>query len=247
LKTILITGATDGIGKALAQHYHNKGAQLILIGRRSLDQLEDPLFLQQTYCQTDLAQSDCAEKIVSYLKQKNITTLDLVIHNAGVGYYGPITKQTASNIQSLLSVNLLAPLKLSHALYPHLHKVRGKLVFIGSIAHALPAPDYAVYAASKAALNALGQNLRIEWQGRIAVQVIHPGATKTGMHQKMGIDQTIMDWTKFPPADQVAKQILRAINSTHPVATIGLGNTLATFAGKYLSTIIDTLMQKSRK
>ena len=247
MKTILITGATDGIGKALAQNYHQKGERLILIGRRPLTLLTDPIFTPTTYCQADLNQADCTEKITTFLAQQNITALDIVIQNAGIGYYGPVAEQSADNIQNLLTVNLIAPLKLSHALYTHLKNAHGKLVFIGSIAHALPAPDYAVYAASKTALTALAQNLRIEWQNEIAVQTIHPGPTHTGMHQKIGMDPNQTDWTKFPAPEIVAQQIMQAIGKKHPNTTIGMGNAIATFAGKYLASTIDTLMRLGRK
>lgn len=247
MKTILITGATDGMGKALAQIYHQQGEQLILIGRRPLDQLDDPVFTSHTYCQADLSQPDCANKVTSFLTQHNIATIDLAIQNAGIGYYGPIAEQSSDSIQNILTVNLIAPLQLSQALYPYLKQAPGKLVFIGSIAHALPAPDYAVYAASKAALNAFAQNLRIEWQNDISVQSIHPGPTRTGMHEKIGMDQKQTDWTKFPAPEIVAQQIIRAIKSNHPVTTIGTGNAIATFAGKYMAGTIDALMRMGRK
>jgi short-subunit dehydrogenase len=247
MKTILITGATDGIGKALAQHYQQKSERLILIGRRSIDQLEDALFTPTTYCQADLSQPDCITKITSFLIKQNITTIDIAIQNAGIGYYGPIDQQSTESIQNILTVNLTAPLKLSQALYPYLKQAQGKLVFIGSIAHALPAPDYAVYAASKTALNSFAQNLRIEWQNDIAVQIIHPGPTQTGMHQKIGMDPTETDWTKFPSPDIVAQQIARTIQQKHHTATIGIGNAIATWAGKYMAAPLDALMRKGRK
>ncbi|MBT3605110.1 MAG: SDR family NAD(P)-dependent oxidoreductase [Candidatus Latescibacteria bacterium] len=247
MKTILITGATDGIGKALAQNYHKQDERLVLIGRRPLAQLNDPIFTPNTYCQADLNLPDCADRITSFLTQHNIDSIDIAIQNAGVGYYGPIAEQSSDSIQNTLTVNLIAPLKLSQALYLHLKKTQGKLVFIGSIAHALPAPDYAVYAASKTAINAFAQNLRIEWQNEIAVQTIHPGPTRTGMHKKIGMDQKQTDWTKFPAPEIVAQQIIRIIKSKHPVSTIGTGNAIATFAGKYMAGTIDTLMRMGRK
>jgi len=247
MKTILITGATDGIGKALAQYYQQKGERLILIGRRPHNQLDNTPYTPDTYCQADLSQPDCTQKITSFFTQQNVATIDIAIQNAGIGYYGPIDQQSAESIHNILTVNLIAPLKLSQALYPYLKQAQGKLVFIGSIAHALPAPDYAVYAASKTALNSFVQNLRIEWQNDIAVQIIHPGPTQTGMHQKIGMDPNTTDWTKFPPAHIVAQHIARTIQHKHHTATIGIGNTIATWAGKYMAAPLDALMRKGRK
>jgi len=87
----------------------------------------------------------------------------------------------------------------------------GRVIFIGSVAAALPAPDYAVYGATKAALEGFARSLRVELRGRVGVQVIHPGATRTGMHAKAGAPLERMGWTDFPPPERAARQIVRAI------------------------------------
>ena len=154
-KTVLITGATDGIGRALAKIYRTRGDRLVLVGRRTLDTLNDALYTKDTYCQTDLSQDKCADQVCEFLNAQKINAIDLAIQNAGTGYFGPIAEQSAESIREIAAVNLMAPLRLTHALMPHLKKNNGKLVLIGSITHAFPCPDYAVYAASKEALNTL--------------------------------------------------------------------------------------------
>ena len=71
-KTILITGATDGIGKALARIYQADNARLVLVGRRLLDELEDDLYDKNTYCQADLSTGDCADKVHAFLTKRKI-------------------------------------------------------------------------------------------------------------------------------------------------------------------------------
>jgi len=247
MKTILITGATDGIGKALSEYYWQRGERLILIGRRPLTQLNDPLFTADTYVQADLLNPQFTENVIPFLTHRKIVGIDIAIQNAGTGYYGPIQEQSEQNILDVITTNLIAPIKLSQALHGFLKHQKGKIVFIGSIAHAMPAPDYAVYAASKTALSAFARNLRIEWQNEIAVQVIHPGPTQTGLHKKIGMDQEQTDWTKFPRPQIVAGQIIRNIKSKRPISTIGLGNGIATFAGKYMANTLDALMRMGRK
>ena len=61
--TVLITGATDGIGRALAGIYRARGDRLVLVGRRALDSLEGGLFSDETYCEADLSEPDCAERV----------------------------------------------------------------------------------------------------------------------------------------------------------------------------------------
>ena len=237
-KTVLITGATDGIGRALAKIYWTRGDRLILVGRRTLDTLNNPLYTKNTYCRADLSQDKCADRVCAFLNAQKIDAIDLAIQNAGTGYFGPIAEQSAENIREIVAVNLMAPLRLTHALMPYL-QANGKLVLIGSITHAFPCPDYAVYAASKEALNTLGRNLKIE--NDINIQIIHPGATRTGLHLKIGMDS---EKTKeFPSAEKVAKKITQAIDGQRFIATIGWRNTWARFLGRYCEGIVNAMVR----
>lgn len=237
-KTVLITGATDGIGRALAKIYRARGDRLVLVGRRTLDTLNDPLYTKDTYCRADLSQNDCADRVCAFLNAQKIDTIDLAIQNAGTGYFGSIAEQSAESIRDILAVNLMASLRLTHALIPYL-QANGKLVLIGSITHAFPCPDYAVYAASKEALNTLGRNLQIE--GDINVQIIHPGATRTGLHRKIGLNNE--NTKEFPSAEKVAQKITQAIDGRRFIATIGWGNAWARFLGRYCEGIVNAMVR----
>ena len=238
-KTVLITGATDGIGRALAKIYRTRGNRLVLVGRRTLDTLNDPLYTKNTYCRADLSQDKCADRVCEFLNAQKIDAIDLAIQNAGTGYFGSIAAQSAESIREIVAVNLMAPLRLAHALMPYLKKTNGKLVLIGSITHAFPCPDYAVYAASKEALNILGRNLQIE--GNVNVQIIHPGATRTGLHRKIGLNN---ENTKgFPSAERVAQKITQAIDGRRFIATIGWRNAWARFLGRYCEGIVNATVR----
>lgn len=239
-KTVLITGATDGIGRALADIYRARGDRLVLVGRRALDSLKGGLFSEETYCEADLSEPDCADRVSLFLSEREIDSLDLAIQNAATGYYGSVADQSGASIREIVAVNLLAPLRLTQALAPRVRNANGKHVLIGSIAHAFPCPDFAVYAATKEALDVLGRNLRAERD--VNVQVIHPGATQTGIHRKSG-------WRNersraFPPADRIAGQIARAIDGRRSVATIGLRNKSLRFLGRYCNGAIESLMRR---
>ncbi len=227
MTTTLITGATDGIGLELANIYHAAGHRLLLIGRKpltALQQLDSSLFVADNYIEADLAKAACCTTICQALDRLNIDSLDLVIQNAGVGYVGDIGNQSAKSIEIIITVNLITPIKLTHALLPRLLKASGKLVFISSVVTAIPSPQFAVYAASKAALDGFARSLRVELASKIAVQVIHPGATKTGMHAKVGMAES--QYRHFPSAEKVSRKISRAIASQRRSVTIGVGNKL---------------------
>ncbi len=246
MSTILITGATDGLGLAMARQFAATGHHLLLIGRRPLSDLPDSLFTPQTYCQADLAEPVAAAIIVAWLQQNGVRQIDRLIHNAGLGYYGSLAEQSPENQTTLLAVNVLAPICLTQTLFPWLAAVQGKVVFISTVATAVPTPDYAVYGASKAALEGFARSLRVEWQGQVAVQIIRPGASRTAMHRKIGLSREVLDWEKFPPAEQVAARMIRAMSSRQPVVTVGWGNKGLTLAGRFGRRLLDPWLRRRR-
>ncbi|MEM8533290.1 MAG: SDR family NAD(P)-dependent oxidoreductase [Chloroflexota bacterium] len=243
-RTILITGATDGIGLALACHYHAMGSQQILVGRRSIDTLDSALFTAESYCRTDLSQPGSATTIEQFLRDRGVERLDLLIHNAAIGFYGATEEQSAESIRDLEAVNLRAPIALTHTLLPYLERARGTIAFISSVVSALPAPDYAVYTATKSALEGFARSLRIELDGKVNVQVIRPGATRTNMHERSGAPLDKLGWERFPTAEVVAQQIVGAIERGSPSATIGLTNQLLHTAGTHFDWVIDRFVQR---
>lgn len=240
-KTILITGATSGIGLELAKIYQSE--KLILTGRKPLTELNPDLFTPQTYCQADLSREDAHRSIQEFIAAQNIAAIDLLIHNAGMGYYGDWLEQSEESITELLQVNLHAPIALTHSLIPLLTKVNGKVVFISSVAANLPASDYAVYAASKAALSGFARSLRLEHKD-MRVQTIFPGATQTPMHKKSGVPEGKLKVESFPSASKVAGQIQQVIESKRSEVTIGLSNKILRGVGRYFAQPLDAIMRR---
>ncbi len=239
MRTVLITGATDGIGLALARLYAARGDRLVLVGRRAPEQLGDPLFTPERYCRTDLARRDCAGPVEAFLRAQGIDRLDLLIHNAALGSYGPLEEQPPDLIDALIDVNLRAPVELSYALLPLLWRAGGALVLVSSVAAGLPTPPYAVYSATKAALDGLARSLRVELRGAVAVRVIHPGPTRTAMHAKIGAPLDRIGWRRFPPPERVAAEIALALDGGAPEATIGVGNRALRLADRLAGGLLD--------
>jgi short-subunit dehydrogenase len=113
MTTVLITGVTDGIGRALAQHYASAG-----------------VFPPAAYCQIDRAQPDAGRVVANFLDALGIDQLDVLIHNSAAGWYGPVVEQPAACIDELLSVNLRAPVALTHALLPQLAAARRRRLHV---------------------------------------------------------------------------------------------------------------------
>ncbi len=231
-RTILITGATDGIGQALAASYHADGARLVLVGRKPLAAVRSDVLTEETYCRADLSSNDAHEVIGRFVTEREIDGIDVLVHNAAVALYGAPADESTDAMRGLLDVNLRAPIQLTHTLLPALRHARGKVVFVSSVAAWFACAEYAAYAASKAALDGFARSLAIEVRGELDVQIIHPGATRTGMHEKAGIPRDKIDWKRFPAVTGVAGRIRRAIDGRAARRTIGIGNAVAGWVGR---------------
>lgn len=251
---VMITGATDGIGLALAQQYYDEDVQLVLIGRRHQSEISSNQsalqFTDENYCQTDLSQPDSVQQIQAWLEIHQISKIDCLIQNAGVGYVGAVGEQSQENIRQLLAVNLETPIALTHALLPKVTAAAGQIVFVSSVVAALPAPEYAVYGATKAALDGFVRNLRIELRAGnspATVHLVRPGATRTGMHAKSGASQETVGWERFPTAKNVAAKIVKAIENRRSITNIGLGNHLLYNTGHYLNGMVEWGMRRGQR
>ena len=247
-KVILITGATSGIGLALAQQYGAEGHRLVLLGRKPLATLRDPVFTPESYCQVDLGESHTAvvETVTNWLREKEITHLDLLIHNAGIGYYGSPAAQASDHIQQLIQVNLKTPIALTHALHSWLLRGERQIVFVSSVASVLPTAVYATYTASKAALDGFARSLRVELGENWRVQVLHPGATATEMHAKVGMPSAKIEQGNFAPVDQVASEMRQAISHAKGRnIAIGASNKLVRTVGQIAPQPLEWAMGRA--
>ncbi|GAA2873131.1 SDR family NAD(P)-dependent oxidoreductase [Pseudonocardia halophobica] len=201
-RVALVTGASSGIGAAVAQRLAGDGARLVVTGR-------DPERLQQ------VAERTGAKAVVADLAAGVDTLLDalparpaLVVHCAGVGAAGPLEDLSPARVDELIDLNLRAPVQLTRALLPGLREERGHLVFVASIA-ALGVAGEAVYSATKAGLRGFADAVRIE-APEVGVTTVLPGAVDTPYFGRRGREYD----RRFPRpirADRVAEEIARGI------------------------------------
>ncbi len=185
---VLITGATDGIGLLLAKSYAARGIGVLATGRRNLvDQAEFFASDNIHYIRAD--QSDPARAgaaISRALEQMDWDVLDVAILNAGIGWQGVAEAETPVSIAAQIDINVTGTVLAANAAAPALLNAGGRLTIIGS-SLAGGAEGFATYAATKGALAGFAKSLREEWRGKAHVTVVHPGPTKTGMHDKAGM------------------------------------------------------------
>ncbi|MEZ5363368.1 MAG: SDR family NAD(P)-dependent oxidoreductase [Bryobacterales bacterium] len=181
-KTVLITGASAGIGRACALAFAAEGARLILTGR-SREQLDETARLAApAECfvfPADLCDAEAIAGLSAEVRTR-FQRLDVVVNNAGVGLYIPSYQSRPDAVRHLFELNVFAPVELNRLLLPLLGE-GAWIVNVSSIVGKVPLPWMPLYAASKCALSAYSDALRMELDGSgVRVLAVHPGAVSTG-------------------------------------------------------------------
>jgi short-subunit dehydrogenase len=185
---VLVTGASSGIGEAIARELASAGAKLTLVARRRdlLDKLAAELGEGHRVIVADLARPERADTLAA-----EVGDVDVVVNNAGVQIVGRTVGTPPEDGENLLRVNVFAPMRLILAVLPAMvARGSGTIVNIASLAALAPAPGMFYYNASKAALAAASEALRGELRGTgVNVVTVYPGPVRTAMEQAA--------WTKF--------------------------------------------------
>ncbi len=184
-KTALVTGASSGIGAAIAQKLANKGMYVILAARR-LDRLAEQLraIRQQggrgEVLQVDLSQDEERQRLYERVLESH-GKIDILVNNAGLGWYGFGAEMPWETAAEMIKVNVEATVQLSLAFLRDMRsRNTGHIINIGSVAGGLPAQGIAVYGATKSFLDSFTAVLYREMQGsRVHVSVVRAGPVDT--------------------------------------------------------------------
>lgn len=207
MPTALITGASGGIGAAIAQALAPTHT-VLLAGRPSerLDALAQRL--GATTWPIDLADLDGIDSAAEVL-----TELDVLVHNAGVAYPGRVAESTPEQWRASFDVNVTGAVALTLALLPALRAAHGQVVFINSGAGISVSPGLASYSASKFALRAFADSLRAD-EPLLRVTSIHPGRVDTDMQRDLvAYEGGVYDTARFLKPETVAATVVQAITT----------------------------------
>lgn len=246
-QTVIITGASAGIGAATARAFAAAGANLVLAARdtQRLEELRQSLPGRHLVVATDIAEPQA----VSTLVEQTVATfgrIDILINNAGVGLAAPVSQLHRTDFLQALDVNLFGPLALTRAALPHMHKRgRGQLIYISSVVGLRALPYLGGYAAAKAALDRISESLRVELQGSgIAVTLVRPGTTHTGFSQhRLGQGkEKRRTKSKGVSPERVADCILKAARREPRVAYVTIADRLTVLIGLLFPRLTDRLL-----
>lgn len=182
----LLTGASSGIGRALAIELAKRGCKLLVTARREERLVElqrdgEKLGREIRIAPGDITDSAFRESLVSETLKSWSGAFDGLINAAGVGYFGEFPESSANEIEATIDVDVIAPMELARLCIPALAKgVKPLIVNIGSVLGHVPAPRKAVYVASKFAIRGFSDSLRMELAPKgIDVMHVSPSTTAT--------------------------------------------------------------------
>jgi hypothetical protein len=236
----LLTGASAGIGAALAQVFAENGHELVLVARREqrLVALADAIaargYPRPIVLPMDLERADAGERIAAGLASQGVEPR-FVINNAGFGLVGKAADLDLAEQLTMIDVNVRALTDLSLRWIESLERHGGGILNVGSIAGFMPGPGSAVYYATKAYVLSFSEALHHELAPRgIRVTTLCPGPVPTEFQARAGVPGARNSGALTLSAEEVARQGYRGFMDGHRVVVPGFGNRLITVLSRLL-------------
>jgi short-subunit dehydrogenase len=254
---IILTGASEGIGRALALALASAGARVALAARdrgrlESLAQECRARGAEAVAVPTDVSnEQDCEWLVAETVKA--FGGVDVLIHNAGVTMWSRFDAlQDLSIFETLMRVNYLGPVHLTSQALPHLKQSKGLIVAVASLAGLTGVPERSGYAASKHAMIGFFDSLRIELAGSgVDVSVIAPDFVVTEIHKRaIGPDgqplgESPMKELKIMTAADCATRIMRAIEGRERLVLMSARGKLGRWLKLFAPSLIDRIAAKA--
>jgi short-subunit dehydrogenase len=239
-RSIVITGASSGIGAALARRAAARGWRVLAVARRG-ERLE--ALAKEIGCEilvADVLAKDAPQAIVARAMAA-FGRIDVVVNNAGAAHASMLLDEGDAEIERQWQLHVAAPLRIARLALPHVERVHGGFVFFGSGLARVPAPGYGAYAPAKAAIRAASIQLRRELRPRgVFVTYVDPGVVDTEFSRASGMEERPASWHARP--DGVAAAVLRGIERRVSRVNAVPWQTAATVLGEWLPFLADAAM-----
>jgi short-subunit dehydrogenase len=243
-RTVVITGASAGIGQCLARAWAKRGATVVLSARDEEGLARVAGEVERAGGRPIVQRADVtleADRVRLVDVARGTGRLDVLVNNAGRGFYGSIVQIDPTELQALFALNVVAPLRLAQLALDPLTRCGGTIVMMSSVAGVVSAPRLGAYAATKFALEALSMSLRAELGGTgVRVCVVRPGPVDTGFrHNAVTTDgragvRPVGASVQTP--DDVAGQVVEAVDLGRPVVETTAFVRLASAAARMAPT-----------
>ncbi|MFJ2110684.1 MULTISPECIES: SDR family NAD(P)-dependent oxidoreductase [unclassified Streptomyces] len=225
MTTVLITGATAGIGAAFARRFAAKGCDLVIVARdkerlaRAADDLRVEFGISVDVIVADLLDSTDCQMVADRVASEE-RPVDVLVNNAGFGLAAPFPYNSLEDEERMLEILVRVPLRLSHAAVPGMRaRGRGAIVNISSVAGLLPT---GTYGAAKAWVTAFSESLRVDLAPYgVRVLAVCPGFTRTEFQERARMDVSALPSSAWLEADAVVTQALKDLHRNRPVSITG--------------------------
>ncbi|HTX56649.1 MAG TPA: SDR family NAD(P)-dependent oxidoreductase [Candidatus Acidoferrales bacterium] len=237
MRSIVVTGASSGIGAAVTRNAARAGWSVLAIARR-----EDRLraLARAVNCDVlaaDVTSANAPDAIVQHALHA-FGRIDVVVNCAGAAHAAALLDESDAQIERQWQLHVAAPLRIARAALPSVEAVHGGLVFFGSGLARVPVPNYGAYAPAKAAIRAAAIQLRRELRGRgVFVTYVDPGVVDTEFSRASGMEERPAWWHAKP--DAVAAAIMRGIERRASRVNAVPWQTAMTALGEWLPGIAD--------
>jgi uncharacterized protein len=230
----VVTGASAGIGAAMAHEFAGNGHEVVLIARReqALVALADTIAakgnVRPTVLRADVGRVDAARDIGAALDRLGLEP-EIVVNNAGFGLFGRAAELDRAQQLAMIDVNVRALTALSLAFLESLERRKGGILNVASIAAFLPGPGMAVYYATKAYVLSFSEALHQELKPRgVRVTVLCPGPVPTEFQARAGIPSDAFPGLLTRSPERVAQEGYRALKEGRRIAIPGFPNKVVT-------------------
>ena len=254
-RVVVITGASSGIGRALALEFAEKGDAVVL-GARSSDQLKaltheiEEKGGEAVWQQTDVTQEKDCQKLIA-LAVKHYGHIDVLINNAGISMRALFRDATVQVIQKVMDVNFWGTVYCTKAALPALLKSKGTVVTVSSVAGIKGLPGRTGYSASKFALQGFMESLRIEnLKTGLHVLMAYPGFTASNIRNTAltasgsAQGESPLDEGKIMSAEAVARHIYQAVAKRKDKIVLTTEGKLTNFISKFFPSFLDKMVYR---